>query len=64
MVRIAMNIVLLTAGAGGMYCGSCLQGNTLAAALRRAGEEVTLVPLYTPLRTDEVPRSRSSAMLP
>jgi glycosyltransferase involved in cell wall biosynthesis len=36
-----------------MYCGSCLQGNTLAAALRRAGEDATLVPLYTPLRTDE-----------
>jgi glycosyltransferase involved in cell wall biosynthesis len=48
-----MNIALLTAGAGGMYCGSCLQGNTLAAALRRAGENAALVPLYTPLRTDE-----------
>lgn len=40
-----------------MYCGSCLHGNTLAAALRAAGEEVTLVPLYTPLRTDEVNQS-------
>jgi glycosyltransferase involved in cell wall biosynthesis len=36
-----------------MYCGSCLHGNTLAAALRSAGEDVVLVPLYTPLRTDE-----------
>jgi len=48
-----MRVVLLTAGAGGMYCGSCLHGNTLAAALRSAGEDVVLVPLYTPLRTDE-----------
>jgi glycosyltransferase involved in cell wall biosynthesis len=48
-----MRIALLTAGAGGMYCGSCLQSNTLAAALVRAGEEALLVPLYMPLRTDE-----------
>ena len=36
-----------------MYCGSCLSGNTLAGALRRAGDDVTLLPLYTPLKTDE-----------
>lgn len=48
-----MRIALITAGAGGMYCGQCLQGNTLAAALREAGEEVFLVPAYTPLRTEE-----------
>jgi glycosyltransferase involved in cell wall biosynthesis len=48
-----MKLVHLVAGAGGMYCGSCLHGNTLAAALRNAGEDVLLVPVYTPLRTDE-----------
>ncbi len=48
-----MRIALITAGAGGMYCGQCLQGNTLAAALREAGDEVFLVPAYTPLRTEE-----------
>jgi glycosyltransferase involved in cell wall biosynthesis len=48
-----MNVVHLNAGAGGMYCGSCLHGNTLSAALRQAGAEVTAVPLYTPLRLDE-----------
>jgi glycosyltransferase involved in cell wall biosynthesis len=48
-----MKIVHLVAGAGGMYCGSCLYGNTLAAALGKLGEEAILVPLYTPLRTDE-----------
>jgi len=48
-----MKIVHLLAGAGGMYCGSCMQGNTLAMALREAGEHVLLVPVYTPLRTDD-----------
>jgi glycosyltransferase involved in cell wall biosynthesis len=48
-----MKIVHLVAGAGGMYCGSCLYGNTLAAALERLGEEAILAPMYTPIRTDE-----------
>jgi glycosyltransferase involved in cell wall biosynthesis len=48
-----MKIVYLAAGAGGMYCGSCLHGNTLVAALRAAGQDCTLAPMYTPLRTDE-----------
>lgn len=48
-----MKIVHLVAGAGGMYCGSCMQGNTLAAAMQQAGHDVMLVPVYTPLRTDE-----------
>lgn len=36
-----------------MYCGTCLHDNTLAAALLKAGEDVLLIPTYTPLRTDE-----------
>jgi glycosyltransferase involved in cell wall biosynthesis len=36
-----------------MYCGSCLHDNTLAAALLELGEDVVLVPTYTPIRTDE-----------
>jgi len=48
-----MKIVYLAAGAADMYCGSCLHDNTLAAALLDAGEDVLLVPNYTPLRTDE-----------
>jgi glycosyltransferase involved in cell wall biosynthesis len=48
-----MKIVYLAAGAGNMYCGSCLHGNTLAAALRAAGQDCTLAPMYTPIRTDE-----------
>jgi glycosyltransferase involved in cell wall biosynthesis len=48
-----MRIAYITAGAAGMYCGSCLHDNTLAAALLKLGEDVILVPTYTPLRTDE-----------
>lgn len=52
-VEYTMKIVYLAAGAAGMYCGSCLHDNTLAAALTALGEDVLLVPTYTPLRTDE-----------
>jgi len=48
-----MKIVYLAAGAAGMYCGSCLHDNTLAAALLKSGHDVALVPTYTPIRTDE-----------
>ena len=48
-----MRLAHLAAGAGGMYCGSCIHDNTLAAALQRQGMDVALIPLYTPLRTDE-----------
>lgn len=47
-----MNISILAAGSGGMYCGSCMRDNALAGALRRKGHAVTLIPLYTPLRTE------------
>lgn len=49
-----MRIAYLAAGAAGMYCGSCLHDNTLAAALLEQGEDVILAPIYTPIRTDEV----------
>ena len=48
-----MRILSITAGAAGMYCGSCFRDNALAAALIAAGHDVTLVPVYTPTRTDE-----------
>ncbi len=48
-----MRIAYITAGAGHMYCGSCLRDNTLALALRAAGHDVLLIPTYTPTRTDE-----------
>ncbi len=48
-----MRILQITAGAAGMYCGSCLRDNALAAELLRQGHDVMLVPLYTPTLTDE-----------
>ena len=48
-----MRLAHLAAGAGGMYCGSCMHDNRLAATFIEHGREVVLIPLYTPLRTDE-----------
>jgi len=48
-----VRILHLTAGAGGMYCGTCLRDNTVAAELMARGHEVSLLPVYTPTRTDE-----------
>ena len=36
-----------------MYCGSCMRDNALASALRRKGHQVTLIPLYSPLRSEQ-----------
>lgn len=49
-----MKIAYIAAGAAGMYCGTCIHDNTLAAALQKKGHEVVLIPTYTPIRTDEV----------
>ncbi len=48
-----MKIAYITAGAGNMYCGSCLRDNNLASTLMDAGHDVLLIPTYTPTRTDE-----------
>jgi len=48
-----MKILSITAGAAGMYCGSCLRDNVLATELLRLGHDVLLVPIYTPTLTDE-----------
>ncbi len=47
-----MRIAHITAGAGQMYCGSCLRDNALAAALLDAGHKVVLIPTYTPTRAE------------
>ena len=57
-----MRILSLTAGAAGMYCGSCLRDNALAAELIARGHDVTLVPLYTPTTTDETNLSRDEVL--
>lgn len=36
-----------------MYCGNCFRDNSLVAALRKAGHEVTMIPLYLPFTLDE-----------
>lgn len=48
-----MRILSITAGAAGMYCGSCLRDNALATELVKQGHDVLLVPIYTPTLTDE-----------
>lgn len=48
-----MRIAHISPGAGGMLCGACLHDNTLAGALMRQGHDVALIPIYTPMRTDE-----------
>ncbi len=50
-------VTYITAGAGGMYCGSCLRDNALVAELEQLGWDILLLPLYTPIRTDDVDRS-------
>jgi glycosyltransferase involved in cell wall biosynthesis len=57
-----MRILSITAGAAGMYCGSCARDNALAAELIRRGQDVTLVPVYTPTRTDEPNMSRPQVL--
>src|SRR4051812_17359961 len=48
-----MKIAYITAGAAGMYCGSCMHDNTLVRALIRKGHDALLIPTYPPIRTDE-----------
>ena len=50
---MSLHIAYLTAGAAGMYCGSCLHDNALAKALRQLGHDAVLIPTYTPILTDE-----------
>ncbi len=48
-----MRLLSITAGAANMFCGSCLRDNALARELLRRGQDVTLLPVYTPTRVDE-----------
>lgn len=52
-----MNIIQITPGAGGMYCGGCFRDNALVAALRQQGHQTLMVPLYLPLTLDEPDQS-------
>jgi glycosyltransferase involved in cell wall biosynthesis len=57
-VKGRVRLLLISAGAATMYCGSCFRDNALASALIRRGHEVTLLPFYTPTLTDEENVSR------
>ena len=45
-----MKILFIIPGSGdSFYCGNCFRDNLLANALRKAGHEVIIMPLYTRL---------------
>jgi glycosyltransferase involved in cell wall biosynthesis len=48
-----MKIIYIASGAANMFCGSCMHDNALAAGMKAVGEDVSLFPLYTPMRLDE-----------
>jgi glycosyltransferase involved in cell wall biosynthesis len=52
-----MNIVQITPGAGGMYCGNCFRDNALVAELRRQGHETLMLPLYLPMTLEDADQS-------
>jgi len=46
-----MKILFITPGAGdSFYCGNCFRDNLQASALRKAGHDVIIMPLYLPLK--------------
>jgi glycosyltransferase involved in cell wall biosynthesis len=56
-----MRLVHIAAGAGTMYCGACAHDVALVRGMMRRGHEVTLTPLYTPLKLDSdgpLPKTR------
>jgi glycosyltransferase involved in cell wall biosynthesis len=57
-----MKILQITAGAAGMFCGSCTRDNALARELLSRGHDVTLVPVYTPTSPDEPNVSRAHVL--
>jgi glycosyltransferase involved in cell wall biosynthesis len=57
-----MKILQITAGAAGMFCGSCTRDNALARELLARGHDVTLVPVYTPTSPDEPNVSRQHVL--
>jgi len=48
-----MKITFLTPGTGSYYCGACMRDNALAKSLLAAGHEVSMLPMYLPLKLDE-----------
>jgi glycosyltransferase involved in cell wall biosynthesis len=51
-----MKMVHIVPGSGGtFYCQNCMRDGALVQALRRAGEDVVMVPMYLPMFTDGDP---------
>ena len=48
-----MNIVQITPGAGGMFCGNCFRDNALVAELRKLGHPTLMIPLYLPMTLED-----------
>lgn len=48
-----MKVAFIATGAANMYCGSCMRDNTLVSAMKALGHQVSMLPMYTPLRVDE-----------
>jgi len=49
-----MNIIQIIPGSGGsFYCGNCLRDSKYFSALRAEGHQVTKIPMYLPLFSDE-----------
>jgi glycosyltransferase involved in cell wall biosynthesis len=55
-----VNLIQLTPGGGGMYCGNCLRDNALVGAWKRLGHTALMVPLYLPLQLDEPDNSQGA----
>lgn len=48
-----MKIVYIIPGSGGtFYCQNCLRDNILADAMRKAGHDVLIIPMYLPMFSD------------
>lgn len=50
-----MNIIQITPGTGGAYCGNCIRDNALVSEWRRLGHSPLMLPMYLPLKLDESP---------
>jgi glycosyltransferase involved in cell wall biosynthesis len=57
-----VNIIHITPGAGGMYCGGCFRDNALVGALRKLGHPTVMVPLYLPLTLEEEDQSAGTPL--
>src|SRR4051794_29343675 len=55
-----MNIIQITAGAGGVVCGVFFPDKPLVAGLGKSGHDVLMVPLYLPLTLDEEDQSANT----